>query len=107
MNDTIMLFIWWVIIAVWLLLLLIWMRKWLLTKRNYDLEKEVTNLMYEQHKVLFLLTWKLFEQQKIEESYFFEKRKFLLWTIDKDHLLAFLNKWKEDITFVQWLKTST
>jgi hypothetical protein len=103
MNDTLVLLIWWVIIAVWLLFLLIWMRKWLLKKRNYDLETEVTDLMYEQHKRLFLLYWKLFDQKKVEESYFFAKRKFLLWEPTKNNQLLFLQKWKEDMQFLSWL----
>ncbi len=101
MDDTLVLLIWWILIVIWLLFLLIWFRKWLLKEKHHDLENEVTDLMYEQHKALFLLKWKLFEQDKIEESYFFEKRKFLLWSIDKNHLLAFLDKWKEDITFIK------
>lgn len=107
MDNTVVLLLWWTIVIIWLLFILFWLKKWTHKKWNHFLEEEVTNLMYEQHKVLFLLYWKLFDQKKVEESYFFAKRKFLLWEPTKNNKLLFLQKWKEDIQFLSWLIKTT
>lgn len=104
MNNAFVLSVWWTLIVLGLFLLFFWYKKLHKKTRNNSLDMQITDLMYEQHKALVALHWKLFDQQKIEETFFFSKKKFLLWHPTKFNKLLFLEKGKEDILFLNGLK---
>lgn len=103
MNETTILLIWWVLIVLWWVLWFFWLRKWTNKATDDQLDKQVTDLMYEQHKLFFSLQWRLFDQKNVEETFFYAKRKFLLWLPTRENKVLFLEKWKEDILFLNWL----